>query len=187
MARKNDKRIRLIEAADTLFHRQGVNTTTLANIASLADVPLGNVYYYFKSKESIIMAVIEYRQRMINNLFDEWNKITDPKERLKSFINYGSTRVEEVVNYGDSLSSLCQELGKQSGIIASQASNLLHSLLTWSQKQFKAIGQTEDESSHSAANLLSSLQGVSLLALTFKDSTYISRQVGYLCRWVDRL
>ena len=50
-ARRNDKRERLVQAADKLIYEQTFHTTTLANIAKLAEVPLGNVYYYFKTKE----------------------------------------------------------------------------------------------------------------------------------------
>ena len=49
----SDKRTRLIEAADKLVQLQGFSQTTLADIAKKADVPLGNVYYYFKTKEEI--------------------------------------------------------------------------------------------------------------------------------------
>src|ERR1700735_3682331 len=117
MARRNDKRERLIEAADTLFHQQGVSNTTLANITTLADVPLRNVYYYFKSKDSIILAVIERRKKLLNGLFTEWNAFDDVKGRLKSLINYVGTLAEESAKFGDSLGSLCQELGKQGGSI----------------------------------------------------------------------
>ena len=61
MPRKTDKRVRLIEAAKVLIHQKGFNQTTLADIAQEADVPLGNVYYYFKTKEAIGEAVIERR------------------------------------------------------------------------------------------------------------------------------
>src|ERR1700733_10212564 len=113
MARRNDKRERLIEAADTLFHQQGVSNTTLANIATLADVPLGNVYYYFKSKDSIILAVVDRRKRQLTTLFSEWNNHTDVKNRLKALIEYMGTLAEESAKFGDSLGGLCQELGKQ--------------------------------------------------------------------------
>ena len=53
------KRQRLITAASQLLHQQGVEKTTLADIAQTADVPAGNVYYYFKTKDDIIAAVIE--------------------------------------------------------------------------------------------------------------------------------
>ena len=61
MPRTSDKRERLVNSADTLILRQGFKQTTLADIADDSGVPLGNVYYYFKSKEDIGMSVIEAR------------------------------------------------------------------------------------------------------------------------------
>jgi AcrR family transcriptional regulator len=40
-----DKRQRLVEGARRVLHQQGVEKTTLADIAHAADVPVGNVYY----------------------------------------------------------------------------------------------------------------------------------------------
>ena len=54
MPRKNDKRDRLIDAANDLIYQQTFNATTLADIAAKANVPLGNVYYYFKTKDDIL-------------------------------------------------------------------------------------------------------------------------------------
>jgi len=48
--KKGDKRARLMEAAETLFYQQGVHRTTLADIAQEAEVPLGNIYYHFRTK-----------------------------------------------------------------------------------------------------------------------------------------
>jgi AcrR family transcriptional regulator len=53
------KRERLIASAADLLHRQGVERTTLAEIAKAADVPPGNVYYYFKTRDELVHAVIE--------------------------------------------------------------------------------------------------------------------------------
>ena len=52
--KQNDKRDRLVEAADKLIYEKTFHTTTLADIAKEADVPLGNVYYYFKTKDAIM-------------------------------------------------------------------------------------------------------------------------------------
>ena len=40
-------------AAAQLLHQQGIERTTLADIAKVADVPAGNVYYYFKTKDEV--------------------------------------------------------------------------------------------------------------------------------------
>ncbi|MGZ3346649.1 MAG: TetR/AcrR family transcriptional regulator, partial [Caulobacteraceae bacterium] len=54
-----DKRDRLVEAAADLAHRRGFRETSLAAIAEAAGVPLGNVYYYFKTKDALAEALIE--------------------------------------------------------------------------------------------------------------------------------
>jgi TetR/AcrR family transcriptional repressor of nem operon len=47
-SRTRGKRERLVAAATKMLHEQGVEKTTLADTAAAA-VPLGNVYYYFKT------------------------------------------------------------------------------------------------------------------------------------------
>ena len=52
-----DKRTRLIETATKLAYGRGFRETSLADIAEAARVPVGNVYYYFKTKEELAEAV----------------------------------------------------------------------------------------------------------------------------------
>ncbi len=185
MNRRTDKRVRLVEAADKLFYEQGVGGTTLANIAALAEVPLGNVYYYFKSKESIILAVIEGRRRIIQTQFDSWNDLSQ-KERLKCLIAHNATQSDQTASFGDWLGSLCQELCKQNGEIPTAASALLKDVLNWCETQFVEMGK--GEKSHSLSlSLLSGLQGISLLTLTLKDPIVIEQQSHYLINWLDTL
>ena len=62
-AERGGKRERLVASAGDLMHRHGVPSTTLAQVADAAGVPLGNVYYYFKTKDDLIRGVIEDRNR----------------------------------------------------------------------------------------------------------------------------
>ena len=55
---KTDKRSRLIQTAVKLAYRHGFRTTSLADIAEAAKVPVGNVYYYFKTKDEIGEAIV---------------------------------------------------------------------------------------------------------------------------------
>src|SRR5260370_14383371 len=62
MARTHiDKRSRLVSAAVGLAYQNGVEATSLADIAREAQVPLGNVYYYFKTKDQIGEAILRLR------------------------------------------------------------------------------------------------------------------------------
>src|ERR1700693_3308406 len=81
------KRERLLSAASALLYQQGVENTTLADIAQAADVPLGNVYYYFKTKDEIVTAVIEAHVHDIEETIASVDRRhRSPKGRLKALI-----------------------------------------------------------------------------------------------------
>ena len=82
-----DKRSELIRAATLLLHEQGFQRTTLADVAGAADVPLGNVYYYFKSKEALAEAVIASHQAALRERFASWAAAhRDPRMRLRCLV-----------------------------------------------------------------------------------------------------
>jgi AcrR family transcriptional regulator len=53
-SRKTNKRQLLIDAAIKLSDIRGIHGWTLADCASVSGVPLGNIYYYFKTKDELI-------------------------------------------------------------------------------------------------------------------------------------
>lgn len=186
MPRKTDKRQRLIEAAKVLIHQQGFNLTTLADIAQEADVPLGNVYYYFKTKEAIGEAVIEKRAGEMAEYLAKLEENTDPKARLLALLHCSTEELELTARFGCPVGGLCQELGKQGGTLADQAAKLLHDLLNWSESQFKSLG-FGDKSSDLALNLVCSIQGMYLLTHTFKDPKLAARQAKTVQDWLEKL
>src|SRR5262252_4212489 len=50
---------RILDVALDLFRRQGFEQTTMRGIAAEARVSLGSAYYYFESKEDLVMAFYE--------------------------------------------------------------------------------------------------------------------------------
>jgi AcrR family transcriptional regulator len=54
--RAEDTRRRIYEAAMELFREKGFEQTTMRDIAAKAGVALGGAYYYFSSKEAIVLA-----------------------------------------------------------------------------------------------------------------------------------
>lgn len=186
MPRKTDKRIRLIEAAKVLIHQQGFNLTTLADIAQEADVPLGNVYYYFKTKEAIGIAVIEKRASEWAERLGIWSEEPDPLARLFSLVNYSLEDLEVTARFGCPIGGLCQELGKQGGALSDLAAKLLHDILQWAEQQFRALG-FNDNAPGLALNFISSIQGTYLLTHTFKDPKLTTRQCEELKSWLEGL
>jgi AcrR family transcriptional regulator len=58
--RAEDTRRKIYEAAMELFREKGFEETTMRDIAAKAKVALGGTYYYFSSKDAIVLAF--YRQ-----------------------------------------------------------------------------------------------------------------------------
>lgn len=54
-ARAEDTRRRIYEAAMALFREKGFEDTTMRDIAAKANVALGGAYYYFSSKDAIVL------------------------------------------------------------------------------------------------------------------------------------
>lgn len=175
MSKKNEKRNRLIDAANDLIYQQTFNSTTLADIAAKSEVPLGNVYYYFKTKDEILMAVVQKRENELNNLFEVWDQLPDVKDRLRSFIAQHAQGSDTIARFGCALGSLCQELGKHGGDLAELTGALMRKTIHWVEKQFQALGKG-DRALNLAEQLIANLQGVSLLALTFHDPDFLYRQ-----------
>src|SRR6266436_5370557 len=82
-----DKRTRLIETATKLAYGRGFRDTSLADIAEAARVPVGNVYYYFKTKEELAEAVVERRRGEFRAAREGWDRLSSPKERLLAFVD----------------------------------------------------------------------------------------------------
>jgi TetR/AcrR family transcriptional regulator, transcriptional repressor for nem operon len=179
MDKRNDKRNRLVEAGKTLFFQQGFHLTTLANIATLADVPLGNVYYYFKSKDSIAVAVLAHNKKLQEQQLAEFNTLSSAKERLLAIIKHTSSGVSDIIKFGDPLGTMCQELGKKGGDLAKAAAEIMEDLLSWCEEQFKLLGGEQDPRKR-AINLVSCLQGSKLLTLTLKKDSVLTDAKEYI-------
>jgi AcrR family transcriptional regulator len=55
-AKAEETRERIVDAALQLFRDRGFDQTTMRDIAAEADVATGATYYYFRSKEELVMA-----------------------------------------------------------------------------------------------------------------------------------
>jgi TetR/AcrR family transcriptional regulator, transcriptional repressor for nem operon len=186
MPRKPYKAARLIEAATLLIQQRGFDQTSLKDIAEKANVPLGNVYYYFKSKESIGEAVIKKMLEEQNSWLDTLNKYTDPLERLLAVLEREPEYLTQIVLYGCPIGTLCQELGKPGGSLANQVAKLLRDFLGWCESQFKALG-LGSKATHLALDFVSHLQGIYILVSTFKDSKIFENQTLALQQWLRSL
>ena len=182
---KGDKRDRLIASAKELVYRDGVERPTLAEIAEAADVPPGNVYYYFKTKDELIEAVIESRATQVRELLEELSRRRTPAARLKALARNWVEARDMVETQGCPLGTLSVELSDHGEGLDRQASKLFDGLIDWSEAQFREIG-VRHAREHALA-LISTVQGAALLSNAYGDSEILVTQVRRLERWIDSL
>ena len=181
------KRDRLVEAAKTMFYQQGVMRSTLADIAQQAQVPLGNVYYHFRTKDALIEAVIQAYVQELQSMFASWQHYESPRERLLRLLTASRDEGNMVARYGCPHGSLCQELDKDENSLTHIASSLFQVYLDWTEEQFRQLGKNEQEAKDLAVDLISSLQGIYILTNSFRSPDLLERKLQRLETWLHTL
>ena len=137
-----DKRQRLVEGARLLLHQQGVEKTTLADIAQAADVPVGNVYYYFKTKDELVQAAIDANAHDIQTMLASFDRHRTPKARLKALVRALTDQREVAALYGCPHGTLCSELNKRDDDLERAAGKLMQLLDRLGRAAVPGDGQT---------------------------------------------
>src|SRR5258707_12220517 len=139
------KRDRLIEAAKIMFYQQGVTATTLADIAQQAQVPLGTIYYHFRTKEALVEAVIQAHLQELQSLFAQLDRQPAPRQRLLGLLAAEREGEQGLARYGCPYGSLSQELNKEDRQPATTAVLLFQAYLDCAATQFRLLRKREDE------------------------------------------
>src|ERR1700719_2963667 len=181
-----DKRSRLVSAAVGLAYQNGFGATSLADIARKAEVPLGNVYYYFKTKDEIGEAIVELRLAQLSAQRQRRNEAGSPKDRLCACVQGVFENKEFLAQRGCAVATFCSELHKAGGSVATRATKIFAQQLAWIESQFRALGKGKD-SKGLAVHLLSALQGASVLAHTFHDPGLVATETKRLKSWIRTL
>ena len=94
------QRKRILCAAKTCFVENGLAHTTMRDIASKADMSLGNIYRYFKNKEALIEAFIEVDNQELGEAFTLLDNAKDFKTTLQEI---GGEIIKEIANKAELL------------------------------------------------------------------------------------
>ncbi|MFD4754154.1 TetR/AcrR family transcriptional regulator [Streptomyces sp. NPDC058426] len=185
-ARAADKRRRLTTEAARLLHERGVERTRLADVAQAADVPLGNVYYYFKTKDELVLAALSEHSAHLDELICRLDQLPDPRDRLKALVEAWVDQREVAARHGCPTGTLAVELDKRAdGTLDAEAGAVMRRLLEWAGQQFRALGLPGPDDL--ALTLVAAYQGMSLLANALRDPDIMARQGAGLLRWLDSL
>ena len=87
--KSEETRARILEAALEVFRERGFESATMREIATKAEVAVGAAYYYFDSKDAIVMAFYERAQSEMGPAIEQ--KLAESKTleaRLRCVIDY---------------------------------------------------------------------------------------------------
>lgn len=182
-------RHRIVDAADHLFYSRGYNQTSFSDISDETGIPRGNFYYYFKTKEDILAAVVDSRLSDFRQMLKTCEEASsDPQQRLYNLTRFPLQRESEILKYGCPIGSLSSELVKKQDTEISQArlTAVFDLLKSWIEQQLNQLEQTE-RSHQIALNLLAKMQGVIMIANVYKDAEFLHNGIDEIQNWLKHV
>ncbi|MEL6436106.1 MAG: TetR/AcrR family transcriptional regulator [Pseudomonadota bacterium] len=169
------RREALVLAAADLFWRNGFAATSIADVAENAEVPLGNVYYYFKTKADLAEAVARLFVQQTEALIAEVNdEATEPRQALKLIIQRLKATQAERVKHGCPIANACRSFAVPAPEAAKTAAESFTVLAGYVAKQLVATGQRPSVALSRARSVLCDWQGGIALAHALGEAQVLS-------------
>ncbi|MDH3342768.1 MAG: TetR/AcrR family transcriptional regulator [Gammaproteobacteria bacterium] len=174
----------IVEAADQLFYTRGYHQTSFRDISDATGIPRGNFYYYFKTKDDILNAVVDSRVEIWGDLLQECEQdSSDPRQRLLCFSNFLTKFEDNIVVNGCPIGTLCSELAKDEDSLQDVSRAVFSLMRKWLAKQFAALKCSNAD--EKAMDMLARMQGVTVMASAFNDRDFIHRSQVELQSWIN--
>jgi len=172
-ARSKRNRNSLVNAAAELFWRSGYDGTSLADIAAEAGVPIGNVYYYFRSKAALADAVARLMESETRAALSEINAAhPGQQQRLAALLALFSSSNAARTERGCPIARASRDFRNDAPLAAERAGLILGRIGDWLAEQLQAKLSPE-EARRRARQWLMIWQGAITLAHAGNDRLVI--------------
>lgn len=186
-------RDRIIESARDLFLTRGYNATGLSEIVKHAGVNSGSLYYFFPTKEDLLLAVLDwYRTNIGPGLLDPvFDRISDPFERIFGLLD-GYRQVLLLTDYeqGCPIGNLALEVGNSHPSVRPL---LQANFDNWIRAIERCLEQIEDrlpsdvDRNQLAVLVLNTMEGGMMLARTYRSIDPFDKSVAQLRDYFERM
>ena len=151
---------RLVEAAAKRFHRHGLSASSIAEVAGDAGIPPGNVYYYFRTKDALAVAVQDFWQRRTADALDEIDaRHDDAGSRLIDYLDRSEGNASLYADSGCPIAALSRDFRGGGATLTALAGRIFEQQAAWLERQFAAIGVPQRERQNAAWAILTAIQG----------------------------
>lgn len=118
----------ILKAAETLFAREGYHKANMEQLADMAEVSVGTVYFYFKNKEDLLIHLMAEIGFELRNMLGEEFKKSDFS--MEGFRRAGQIFFEDFCpNHPESLSILFRESAGQSPLVETHRKKIFNKLI----------------------------------------------------------
>lgn len=84
-----EKRVRIVEAAISVFAEKGFHAARVSDVARKAGVADGTIYLYFRNKEDLLLVIFEEKMdAMMQDLATALAGIEDPRDKIRAFARH---------------------------------------------------------------------------------------------------
>mgnify|MGYP000001713839 CR=1 FL=1 len=137
--REREQRLQtILDAAGTLFAREGYHRTGMERIADKAEVSVGTVYFYFKNKEDLLIKLLDQTGYELRNLLGAAFKNADGT--LDGLRGAGKVFFEDFCpNHPEKIALIFRESAGQSEVVEAHRKKIFDKLIADLQAALKSV------------------------------------------------
>jgi len=168
----SSKRSQIVQAALRHYRTFGVGGTTLKDVSEASGVPLGNLYYYFKTRGELVMAALDECERELQALLDELAPLP-PAAWLAAYFEWLLQDPAAAARFGCPFGALALELRALSDPAAQRAADIVG-------RYFKAVGaqvRALQQPSTCSDDLFIAIQGAYAVSRVMNDASFFQESV----------
>ncbi len=175
MVRTSHKKEALVAAAAELFWKQGYAATSIADVANASGVPVGNVYYYFRSKAALAMAVSDVFVTETETMLEEVrNDCSVSRERLSMVVSRLARSLKSRVAHGCPIALCIRDFRHDAPEASDRAAEAFTLLIAFMAGELGRTGLRPALSLRAARGAIAEWQGGMMLAHALGDAAVLS-------------
>lgn len=158
------KREHIVDTALRLYRANGVASTTLKDVAEASQIPLGNMYYYFKTRDELVRAALDACEGELHDLLARLSPLS-PRTWWAAYFDWLLADPQGAAQFGCPFGTLAGELRALGDPTAARAAQTVQLYLDALRAQTVALGLPLA----AADDLFLSIQGAYTVARALND------------------
>jgi len=189
----SNTRERLLLTAMRLFSEKGYGSTSVADILQAAEVNSGSLYYFFPTKQDLLLGVLDLYQRGIEPmlLLPAWKNVDDPIEKVFALLaRYRQGLLQTDCSYACPIGALALEIHEPDPPVRAA---LVANFDAWTRAVRDCLDAAGDRLPRTADRtalaelVLTVMEGGVIQARTHRDIARFDRSVRQLRHYFDQL